>query len=108
MTTGALTSYAFPMSTYIQYGNAWLSTVHQTQVAGITAQNGYSNFFQHPIKMSIPGSSVVGNYQNPYVLYHSLPGAISYQVNIGFKSTGINAFFASTNSYFLTIQNLSF
>jgi hypothetical protein len=108
MTTGALTSQAFTMSTYIQYGNAWLSTVHQTQVAGITAQNGYSNFFQHPIKMSIPGSSVVGNYQNPYVLYHSLPGAISYQVNIGFKSSGINAFFASTNSYFLTIQNLSF
>jgi hypothetical protein len=109
MTTGSLTSKAFLMTTYMQYGNAWLSTVHQTQVAGVTAQNGYSNFFQQPIKISIPGSSVLaGGYQNPYVLYHTLPGAISYQTNVGFRSQSINAFFASTNSYFLTIQNLSF
>lgn len=108
MTTGSLTSKSFPMTTYLQYGNAWLSTTHQTQVAGITAQNGYSNFFQQPIKISIPGSAILGNYQDPYVLFHSLPGAISYQTNVGFRSQGINAFFASTNSYFLTIQNLSF
>jgi len=108
MTTGSLTSKAFPMTTYLQYGNAWLSTTHQTQVAGVTAQNGYSNFFQQPIKFSIPGSAVIGAYQKPYVLYHTLPGAISYQTNVGFRSENINAFFASTNSYFLTIQNLSF
>jgi len=108
MTTGSLTSKSFLMTTYLQNGNAWLSTTHQTQVAGATAQNGYSNFFQQPIKMSIPGSAVIGAYQNPYVLFHTLPGAISYQTNVGFRSQGINAFFASTNSYFLTIQNLSF
>jgi hypothetical protein len=108
MTNGSLTSKAFPMTTYIQYGQAWLSTTQQTQVAGITAQNGYSNFFQQPLKFSIPGSAILGAYQNPYVLYHSLPGSISYQTNVGFRSQDINAFFASTNSYFLTIQNLSF
>jgi hypothetical protein len=108
LTTGAITSAAYPMTTYLQYGNTWLSTTHQTQVAGLFAQNGYSNFFQRSIKMSVPGSSILGNYQHPYVLYHSLPGAISYQTNIGFRSQGMNAFFASTNSYFLTVQNLSF
>jgi hypothetical protein len=108
MTTGSLTSKSFPMTTYLQIGSSWLSTTHQTQVAGVTAQNGYSNFFQQPIKFSIPGSAVLGNYQNPYVLYHTLPGAISYQLNVGFRSQNVNIFLASTNSYFLTIQNLSF
>jgi hypothetical protein len=85
-----------------------LSTFHQTQVAGISAQNGYSNFFQQPIKISIPGTQVIGSYSNPYVLTHSLPGAVSYQTNVGFRSGGVNIFFGSTNSYFLTVQNLSF
>jgi len=108
LTTGSLTSKAFPMTTSIQYGATTLGTTHQTVVPATTATNGYSNFFQQPIKISIPGSSVIGAYQNPYVLYHSLTGAISYQTNVGFRSQGVTAFFASTNSYFLTIQNLSF
>jgi hypothetical protein len=108
MTAGAITSKVFPMSTFIQYGTQYLSTFHQTQVVGNTAQNGYSNFYQQPIKISIPGSQVTEAYQNPYVLYHVLPGAISYQTNVGFRSGGINIFHASTNSYFLTVQNLSF
>ena len=108
LTTGSLTSKALPMSTFIQYGPTYLSTFHQTQVAAITAQNGYSNFFQQPIKISIPGTQVIGSYSNPYVLTHSLPGGVSYQTNVGFRSGGVNMFFGSTNSYFLTVQNLSF
>ena len=108
LTTGAIVSGAYPMTTYLQYGNTFLSTSHQTLVIGATAENGYSNAFQQPIKLSIPGSNFIGAYQNPYVLYHSLPGAISYQTNIGFRSPGVTQFFASTNSYFLTVQNLSF
>jgi hypothetical protein len=108
ITTGAVASVAVPMNTFIQYGNAFLSTSHQTQVAGVNANNGYSNFYQQPIKISIPGSQVLGAYQNPYVLSHSLPGGISFATNVGFRSGNVNAFFASTNSYFLTVQNLSF
>ena len=108
LTTGSLTSKSIPMSTFIQYGPHYLSTFHQTQVAGISAQNGYSNFFQQPIKISIPGLQVLGAYQNPYVLVHSLPGAVSYQTNVGFRSGNVNTMFGSTNSYFLTVQNLSF
>jgi len=108
ITTGAVASVAVPMNSYIQYGNAFLSTSHQTQVPGVHATNGYSNFFQQPIKISIPGSQVAGIYQNPYVLSHSLPGGISFATNVGFRSGSVNVFFASTNSYFLTVQNLSF
>jgi hypothetical protein len=108
ITTGSVISVAIPMNTYIQYGNSFLSTYHQTQVAGVNAANGYSNFFQQPIKMSIPGTQVLNAYENPYVLSHSLSGGISYNTNIGFRSGSLTAFFPSTNSYFLTIQNLSF
>jgi len=108
LTTGSITSGLYPMTTYIQYGNAFISTSSETRVAGATATNGFSNIFQQPIKMSIPGTQVIGAYQNPYVLSHSMPGAISYQTNIGFRSPSMTVFYASTNSYFLTIQNLSF
>jgi len=108
LTTGSITSILYPMTTYIQYGTTYLSTVNETRVAGSTAINGYSNIFQQPIKMSIPGSQIIGAYQNPYILTHSMPGAISYQTNIGFRSPSMTVFYASTNSYFLTIQNLSF
>jgi len=108
LTTGSITSVLYPMTTYIQYGSTYLSTFSETRVAGAASQNGYSNFFQRSIKMSIPGSQVLGAYANPYVLTHSMPGAISYQTNIGFRSPNMSVFYASTNSYFLTIQNLSF
>jgi hypothetical protein len=108
LTTGALTSKAIPMNTYIQYGTSYLSTLHETQIGATNSQNGYSNFYQQPFKISIPGTQVLGAYQNPYVLTHSLPGAVSYQTNVGFRSENLNLFFPSTNSYFLTIQNLSF
>lgn len=108
ITNGSVTSKSFLMSTCVQYGTRFLSTSHETQVAGIQSANGYSNFFQQPIKISIPGSYITGAYQNPYVLTHYMPGAISFNTNVGFRSGSMNTFFASTNSYFLTIQNLSF
>jgi hypothetical protein len=108
LTTGSLTSKAIPMSTFIQYGNTYLSTFHQTQIAANASQNGYSNFYQQPIKFSIPGTQVLGAYQTPYVMTHVLPGAISYVTNNGFRSGNVNIFYGSTNSYFLTVQNLSF
>lgn len=107
-TNGAVASKAIPMETYIQYGSTYLSTSHMTQVAAVNASAGYSNFYQQPMKISIPGTQVLGMYQNPYVLTHSLPGGISYLTNTGFRSGNLSAYFASTNSYFLTIQNLSF
>jgi hypothetical protein len=108
ITNASVTSKAFPMDTYVQYGTSYLSSCFQTMVAGVNSVNGYSNFYQQPFKISIPGSQIVGAYQNPYVLTHMMPGSISYMTNVGFRSPNMNVFYASTNSYFLTIQNLSF
>ena len=109
LTAGAIASQLYPMVTTVQYGTSYLTMSNETRVAGTTAVNGYSNFFQQPLKFSIPGSQVIsGGYTAPYVLSHSMPGAISYQTNIGFRSPSMTAFYASTNSYFLTVQNLSF
>jgi len=108
ITNGAVKSVAIPMYTYIQYGTSFLSSQHETLVAGTQSANGYSNFYQQPIKFSIPGTQVIGSYANPYVFQHVLPGGISYLTNLGFRSPNLNTYFASTNSYFLTVQNLSF
>jgi hypothetical protein len=108
LATGSLNSQVFPMSTFVQYGTTLLSSPHQTLVAGVTAQPGYSNIFQQPMKFNIPTSNVQGAYQFPYVLYHTLPNSVAYQISPGFKSGDVSVFFPSTNSYFLTIQNLSF
>lgn len=108
ITNGALTSKAQPMITQIQYGAHVLSTVHETLVACTSAQNNFSNFFQQPIKVNIDGRDVLGRYEEPYRLTHYLPGGFSFNLNVGFRSSNISAFFASTNSYFLTLQNLTF
>jgi len=107
LTTGSIASKAIPMSTFVQYGTRYLSTFHQTQVIGSSAEVGYSNFYQQPMKIFIPGHQVTGAYVNPYVLNHVLPGGLSYQLNVGFRSAGINIFYGSTNSYFLSVQNMS-
>jgi hypothetical protein len=110
MTTGSPTSLAFPMSTFLQYGTTRIGTtpIHQTIVAGTSAQNGYSNFFQQPLKFSIPGSLVINAYANPYVLSHTVLSAYSQGLNVGFNTSNVNVFVGSTNSYFLTVQNLTF
>jgi hypothetical protein len=108
ITEGADKSKVYPMFTYLQYGGAWLSTVHETQVAGVSATPGFSNIFQQPIKMSLAGSAISGNYTHPYVLHHFLPSSLSYNLNVGFRDSNLTVFFASTNSYFLSVQNLTF
>jgi hypothetical protein len=108
LTNGSLASKAQQMQTYVQYSTHVLSTLHETVVPCTSAQNNYSNFFQQPMKIHINGLDVLNRYEEPYRLTHYLPGAVSFNVNVGFRSSNIGSFFASTNSYFLTLQNLTF
>jgi hypothetical protein len=108
MTTGALTSKLFPMQTYVQYGTTLLSSVHETRVFGASAVDDFSNVFQQPIKIAIPGTDIIGRYAQPYVLYHTMSGALSYNLNVGFRESNLTLFFGSTNSVFMSVQNLSF
>lgn len=108
ITNGALASKAQTMTTYVQYSTHYLSSIHETVVPATSAQNNFSNFFNQPIKISLNGTDLLGRYQEPYVLTHYLEGGVSYNLNVGFRSSNLQAFYASTNSYFLTLQNLSF
>lgn len=106
LTTGALTSKTFPMTSRIQYAGAPIATSNQVLVAGTTAADGYSNYFQQPLKMTFPGSLVTGAYSNPYVLTHTIDGGLSYITNVGFRNSNMSVFFGSTNSLFVSVQNL--
>jgi len=68
---------------------------------------GISNYFSPTIKMSIPGSVVQSFYPNaPLVLGHYLPNAVTLNTTQGFLNSNATVFFGSTNSVFISIQNM--
>jgi hypothetical protein len=66
-----------------------------------------SNYFAPKIKMSIPGSVVQNFYPNaPLVLGHYLPNAVTLTTTQGFLNSNTTVFFGSTNSVFISVQNM--
>jgi hypothetical protein len=66
-----------------------------------------SNYFAPKIKMSIPGSVVQSFYPNaPVVLGHYLPNAVTLTTTQGFLNSNTTVFFGSTNSVFISVQNM--
>ena len=66
-----------------------------------------SNYFAPKIKMSIPGSVVQNFYRNaPLVLGHYLPNAVTLTTTQGFVNSNTTVFFGSTNSVFISVQNM--
>ena len=66
-----------------------------------------SNYFAPKIKMSIPGSVVQSFYPNaPMVLGHYLPNAVTLTTTQGFLNSNTTVFFGSTNSVFISVQNM--
>ena len=68
---------------------------------------GISNYFSPTIKMSIPGSVIQSFYRNaPLVLGHYLPNAVTLATTQGFLNSNASVFFGSTNSVFISVQNM--
>ena len=67
--------------------------------------SGTSNSFQTPLKMSINGANIYGNYDEDYVLTHRLVEALSFNLSGGLTNSNVNIYMASTNSVFVTMQN---
>ena len=68
---------------------------------------GISNYFSPSIKMSIPGSVIQSFYRNaPLVLGHYLPNAVTLATTQGFLNSNATVFFGSTNSVFISVQNV--
>ena len=66
-----------------------------------------SNYFAPKIKMSIPGSVLQNFYPNaPLFLGHYLPNAVTLNTTQGFLNSNATVFFGSTNSVFISVQNM--
>ena len=106
LNTGA-TGYSFiSMSTMIAYGPSFLSPVANSWVYAGTQTSGFGNPFQQPIQLQIPGSLINNNYTNDYYLVHNLVSSVTSNLAPGFVNGDVQMQFGSTNSVFLSIQNL--
>jgi hypothetical protein len=95
------------MSTFIQAGNNFTSSqIVQTTIYPEQYTASRSNAYNQPLKLSITGATVQGFYPNPMRLAHYLPNAFSVGVTQGFSNCNVTIFYGSTNSLFLSIQNL--
>ena len=106
LNTGASGYSLINMSTMIAYSNTFLSPVASSWVYAGTQTAGFGNVFQQPIHMQIPGSLIANKYSNDYYLVHNLVSSVTSNLAPGFVSGNIEAQFGSTNSLFLSIQNL--
>lgn len=108
ITAGVLRTYTYTMSSFIQYGANIVSPIHNTRIYGTSHDDNMSNVFQQPLRFTMVGSTMMGNYSQPYTLSHYVPGGLSYNLNKGFRDPVVDLYFGSTNSLFLTVQNLPF
>jgi len=103
-----------PISTFIQYGSLTenvqssnlLPYVNTSYLVANTVTTGFSNYFQQQIKLQIPGSLIAGNWENDYILYHYMPDSISFGASPGLRNSTITIQYSSTNSVFISVQNL--
>ena len=95
------------MSSFLQYGMTNLTNYQVNNwVYGTNISNAFGNLYQQPMKLQIPGSVITNNYANPYVFIHNMVSSLTFDTTNGFKNCNIDIKVGSTNSLFLTIQNL--
>jgi hypothetical protein len=100
------TTTILPFSTFLTYkGSPMLHTTNNSWMVASGFTSGTSNSFQTPLKMSINGANIYGNYDEDYVLTHRLVEALSFNLSGGLTNSNVNIYMASTNSVFVTMQN---
>jgi hypothetical protein len=107
LNTGVSGFVPIPMSSFLAYDTTYLSSAQSE--SWVIAQNktaGFGNLYQQPIRMEVPGSLLINNYDHPYVLCHNLMNSITSNLDPGFVNNNITVQYPSTNSLFLSIQNL--
>jgi len=106
LNTGASAYSLIAMSTLIAYSNTYLPTVASSWVYAGTQTVGFGNVFQQPIHLQVPGLLLQSNFTSPYRIVHNLVSSVTSNLAPGFVNTDIELQFGSTNSVFLSIQNL--
>ena len=95
------------MSTFLRYGATNLTDYQVgSWVYGNNTSNAFGNLYQQPMKLQIPGSVIANNYASPYLLCHNMVSSLTFDTTTGFKNCNIDINVGSTNTLFLTIQNL--
>ncbi len=90
----------------IAYGTSYLTPMASSWVYAGTTTSGFGNVYQQPIQLQIQGSEVVNKFSADYRLVHNLPDSVTSNLSPGFVSGDVEVRFGSTNSVFLSIQNL--
>jgi hypothetical protein len=106
LNTGATSYMQINMSTMLAYGPSYLAPVASSWVYAGTQATGFGNLYQQPIQIQIPGNLVANKYAYDYTLVHNLPDSVTSNFTPGFTAGTVDARFGSTNSVFLSIQNL--
>jgi len=98
------------MSSFVQFGpnnNYFSSQMSETMMYPIAYDSNTSNLFNQTIKINLTGNLLTPVYnQRPFILSHYLPNGRSLGNTNGFSNSNVTCFFGSTNSLFLSIQNL--
>jgi hypothetical protein len=108
-TTPSRKPQALYMSSFIQFGrqNYLSSQMSQTVIYPLAYDVDTSNVFNQTIKINVMGNQITPLYnQQPFTLAHYLPKGRSLGNDNGFSNSNVTCFFGSTNSLFLSIQNL--
>jgi hypothetical protein len=107
LNTGASAYMLINMSSMLAYGPGYLSNNVATNWVYAGEQSaGFGNVYSQPIQLQIPGSAIANKYAYDYHLVHNLPNSVTSNTTPGFTSGNIQVQFGSTNSVFLSIQNL--
>ena len=107
LNTGASAYKLINMSSMLAYGPNYLSNnIASSWVYAGTQASGFGNVYQQPIQLQIPGSAIINKYAYDYYLVHNLPDSVTSNLTPGFTTGDIEVQFGSTNSVFLSIQNL--
>jgi hypothetical protein len=107
LNTGATGSLVLPLSTVIYRDGTLLSnTVNTSYMVANSKTNGFSNYFNTPIKLQVDGNDVAGNFDKQFRLYHYMPTALTLGLSPGLKSSNVTVQYSSTNGVFLSLQNL--
>ena len=114
LNTMSTRSLVTPISTFLQYGSLapsannsnLLQYVNTSFLIANSKTSGFSNYFQQQIRLQIPGSAISGSWSSNYILYHYMPQALTINLDPGLKASSITVNYSSTNSIFISVQNL--
>lgn len=96
----------YPLSTMVVYATTTVGTTNNGWMVANGFTSGQSNSYQVPMRVSLMGADVMSTYDQDCVLLHRIPNSLSYGVSGGFQSPTVNLYTTSTNSVYLTVQNL--